>query len=136
VAGCAFGAMIGLGAWAAGPLIAPGAFGGAGAGAGTGAGAGAGAWGGAGAAGAGMAGAARGASGPSKRMLDSFRQQLAKDGRQALEQSLESFERNLAEHLEDLARYREAGGHTSSVEREIRMMLNSIEAIKKILGGG
>ena len=56
-AGCAFGAMIGLGAWAAGPMIAPRAFGGAGAGAGSGAG-----YGGA-AAGAGRAGASAAAAG-------------------------------------------------------------------------
>jgi hypothetical protein len=69
-------------------------------------------------------------------MIDAFRRVLESQGRRSLEKALESFERNLAEHLEKLERARQAGGHTSSIEREIRTFRNSIEAIKKILSGG
>ncbi|MFY9553175.1 MAG: RHS repeat-associated core domain-containing protein, partial [Blastocatellia bacterium] len=63
-----------------------------------------------------------------------FQRQLAQHGRAALEKSLQSFERRLAEHVTKLELYRKAGGYVSSVEKEIKIFKESIQAIKEILG--
>jgi RHS repeat-associated protein len=65
---------------------------------------------------------------------EAFQRQLAQQGRQSLEKSLRSLEKRLAEHLEKLPRYKDAGGHTSSVETEIQQFKAAIKAIKDILG--
>ena len=68
------------------------------------------------------------------RQLRQFERQLATNGRRSLERSLATLERRLAEHLQDLQRYEEAGGYTSSVKREIANFRQQINAIKGILG--
>jgi RHS repeat-associated protein len=72
--------------------------------------------------------------GPTAAMVKQFERQLARDGLKSLEKSLRSFERNLAEHIRDLARYAERGGYTSSVETEIRNFEAQIETIKQVIG--
>src|SRR5205807_2647710 len=69
----------------------------------------------------------------SQATLRSFERQLAQHGRGSLEKSLRTFEKRLAEHMSKLERNRAAGGHTSSVEREIRIFRQSINAIKEVL---
>jgi RHS repeat-associated protein len=68
--------------------------------------------------------------GPSDSMIAAFEQQLAEHGPESLEDSLESIQQNLSEHLAKLA----SGGYTSSIEREIRTFTRQIEAIKIVLG--
>ena len=60
--------------------------------------------------------------------------QLAQQGRKSLEKSLRTLERRLAEHEAKLGQIREAGGHASSVEREISNFKGLIQAIKTALG--
>jgi hypothetical protein len=60
--------------------------------------------------------------------------QLAQQGRKSLEKSLRTLERRLAEHQAKLGQIREAGGHASSVEREIENFKGLIQAIKTTLG--
>jgi RHS repeat-associated protein len=71
--------------------------------------------------------------GPTSGMIKQFERQLARHGLKSLEKSLRSLERKLAEHTRDLAKYAEKGGHTSSVETEIRNFQAQIEAIKQVL---
>jgi len=65
--------------------------------------------------------------------LQSFERQLAKDGPKALTKSQKNIEKWLAEHLDKLDAIKKAGGHTSSVEREIRTAKSQLEAIKYLL---
>jgi RHS repeat-associated protein len=78
--------------------------------------------------------AATGITVVSEATRQAFQRQLAQHGRAALEKSLQSFEKRLTEHLAKLEEYRKVGGYTSSVEREIRIFKESIQAIKEILG--
>jgi hypothetical protein len=57
----------------------------------------------------------------------------AEGGKRALQRALRSTERRLAEHLADLERYRQAGGYTSSVEREIAGFRGQIQALQDAL---
>lgn len=56
-------------------------------------------------------------------------------GRRSLERSRRKIQRRLDEHLEKLEKYKNDGGYTSSVEREIRQFKKALEAIDEILGG-
>jgi hypothetical protein len=82
-----------------------------------------------------LARAAREASGPSQRMLNSYRRQLERDGIDSLKKALRTTQQKLAEHLQKLEEIQLAGGYTSSVEREIRTYQNQIEAINRVLAG-
>jgi RHS repeat-associated protein len=73
---------------------------------------------------------------PSDPTVDAFRRQLQEHGRRALERSLRSIEANLADHLRRLEAARNAGGPTSSLEREIRTFQHQITTIRRLLGGG
>lgn len=57
---------------------------------------------------------------PTTKQLEKFQKQLQEHGRTSLERSQRKIERRLNEHKANLERYRATGGHTSSVEREIR----------------
>jgi len=81
-----------------------------------------------------IAGASSGAVRFTAGQLRQFERQLATHGRRSLERSLATFERRLAEHLQDLQRYEEAGGYTSSIKREIANFRQQINAIKEMLG--
>lgn len=54
-------------------------------------------------------------------------------GQGSVEKSLAKFQRRLVEHQKKLDEIRKSGGHTSSVEREIRNFQQQIRAIKKVL---
>jgi RHS repeat-associated protein len=71
---------------------------------------------------------------PTENQLNKYKRQLAEQGPSSLERSRRSLLRRLAEHLKKLAEYREQGGYTSSVEKEIRNFQSEIEAIDEILG--
>lgn len=73
---------------------------------------------------------------PSTKQLEKFQKQLQEHGRKSLERSQRKIERRLNEHREDLQKYMEAGGPTSSVEREIRNFERELEAIRQTLGDG
>lgn len=70
----------------------------------------------------------------SQATLRAFQRQLAQHGRAALEKSLASFGKRLAEHLVKIEAARRAGGYTSSMEKEVKIFRESIAAIKQILG--
>jgi len=65
--------------------------------------------------------------------LGAAERQLAEHGVGALEKSLGSLTDNLAEHMQKLADVRTLGGHTSSIEREIRNFQGQINAIRHVL---
>jgi hypothetical protein len=58
---------------------------------------------------------------------------LAQHGRAGIERALQSLERRLTEHLEKINVAKDAGGYTSSMERETRNFRRLIEAAKKVL---
>jgi len=66
--------------------------------------------------------------------LAKFEGQLAKHGLNSVLKSQRKIQKRLNQHLDDLARYRAAGGYTSSVEREIRTFRGELAAIEEILG--
>jgi hypothetical protein len=65
--------------------------------------------------------------------LRSFERQLAKFGPKNLTKSQKNIGKWLEEHLIELDAIKKAGGHTSSVEREIRTAKSQLEAIKYLL---
>ena len=69
----------------------------------------------------------------SEKQLHQFERQMAQHGSASLEKSRASLEERLVEHEEKLEAIRDAGGYTSSVEREIRNFLQQIEAIDYLL---
>jgi RHS repeat-associated protein len=71
----------------------------------------------------------------SARQLQKFERQLKEHGRRAVEKSKRSIQRRLDEHRRALERYKEEGGYTSSVEREIANFEDELQAIDKVLGG-
>jgi RHS repeat-associated protein len=81
----------------------------------------------------GSAGAGAAATGASEAMRRALERQLAQHGTQSLERSLRSFEQRVAEHMQKLQQVREAGGHTTSIEREIQTFQRHIEAIRDLL---
>jgi hypothetical protein len=85
-----------------------------------------------------VTGAGRGAAGagePSRGMIAAFERQLAEHGPASVQRSIRSLTRRLGEHEAKLSEIRQAGGHTSSVEREIRTLQRSIEAARRALEG-
>jgi predicted peroxiredoxin len=65
--------------------------------------------------------------------LKSFERQLENHGTKSLIKSQRNIEKWLAEHMEKLEVIKKAGGHSSSVEREIRTAESQLEAIKYLL---
>jgi RHS repeat-associated protein len=59
---------------------------------------------------------------------------LAQQGKSGVEKALRTLERRLAEHLEKIRAAKDAGGYTSSMEREVQNFRQLIEAAKKVLG--
>lgn len=82
-----------------------------------------------------LAGATR-AAGPTAKQLAKFGKQLSEHGPRSLRRSQAKIGRRLTEHRQKLEQIREAGGHTSSVEREIRNFERELEAIDRVLRGG
>lgn len=70
---------------------------------------------------------------PTEKQLKKFQKQLDEHGLSSLEDSRDSIQKNLDEHLANLEEYRSAGGYTSSVEREIRNFKRELEAIDNVL---
>ncbi len=68
-----------------------------------------------------------------KKQAQAFERQLAQHGRESLERSISTFESRLAEHHKKLEEIKKVGGHTSSVEREIRNYKQQISAAKDVL---
>jgi len=73
---------------------------------------------------------------PTAKQLDKFRKQLQEHGSKSLERSQRTIQRRLNEHTEKLRTIKKEGGHTSSVEREIRNFKRELEAIQRTLGEG
>lgn len=62
------------------------------------------------------------------RQVASISRTAAQAGRKGVERALRSFEKLLAQHEADLAKYKAAGGYTSSVESEISNFKGLIRA--------
>ena len=73
---------------------------------------------------------------PTQKQLDKFQKQRDKHGNISLERSQRKIQRRLNEHVEKLEQINKNGGHTSSVEREIRNFERELKAIDKVLGKG
>jgi uncharacterized protein RhaS with RHS repeats len=68
-----------------------------------------------------------------KAIKEAFEVQLKKHGRKSLERSLNRYAKRLAEHEANLIRYREAGGFTSAVEKQIIKHKRHIEVLEDLL---
>ena len=71
--------------------------------------------------------------GPTKNQLDKFQKQKDQHGKKSVERSQRKIQRRLSEHKEKLKDIKKSGGHSSSVEREIRNFERELKAIDKIL---
>ncbi|HEU5259117.1 MAG TPA: RHS repeat-associated core domain-containing protein, partial [Vicinamibacterales bacterium] len=71
---------------------------------------------------------------PSPGQVAQMERVLAQQGRSGVEKALRSLEQRLAEHLEKIRAAKDAGGYTSSMEREVQNFRQLIEAAKKVLG--
>jgi hypothetical protein len=67
------------------------------------------------------------------KMLKAFQTQLKQHGRKSVLKSQKKITRRLVEHQKKLKEIKKAGGHTSSVEREIKTFKAQLQAIKKVL---
>ena len=70
---------------------------------------------------------------PTVNQLDAFSRQLREHWATSLRKSQRKLQRRLDKHREDLKEYESAGGHTSSVEREIRNFERGLKAIDEVL---
>jgi hypothetical protein len=68
-----------------------------------------------------------------KAIRASFERQLKENGIRSIRKSLRSFQRRLREAESDIVTYKRLGGHTSSIEREVRTFRRSIEELEKII---
>ena len=73
---------------------------------------------------------------PGPRQIEKIRRMKAKDGEAAVRKSQRTLRKRLAEHQDALARYRDQGNFTSSVEREINTFEKELEAIDRVLREG
>ncbi len=71
---------------------------------------------------------------PSLKTIGKIENQLKTDGLKSVLKSQQKLERRLSEHTEKLGQIKEAGGHTSSVQREITGFQKELNAIKEVLG--
>ncbi|UOB19000.1 DUF6443 domain-containing protein [Abyssalbus ytuae] len=69
----------------------------------------------------------------SKAMYKAFQKQLQQHGKKSVTKSQNKIQRRLTEHLKKLKEIKKAGGHTSSVEREIATFKAQLQAIKDVL---
>ena len=69
----------------------------------------------------------------SKKMLKAFQKQLQQHGKKSIAKSQKKIQRRLTEHLKKLKEIKKAGGHASSVEREITTFKAQLQAIKDVL---
>ncbi|QVL57303.1 MAG: hypothetical protein KFB93_07955 [Simkaniaceae bacterium] len=67
------------------------------------------------------------------KQLSKFRKQLQIDGKSSLDKSKISIQKRLDEHLIKLDKYKQEGGYTSSVEREIKNFQQELQAIDIVL---
>lgn len=65
--------------------------------------------------------------------LNKFRKQLQIDGKSSLDKSKTSIQKRLDEHLIKLDKYKQEGGYTSSIEREVKNFQQELQAIDIIL---
>lgn len=66
-------------------------------------------------------------------MKRTFQEKLLQNGRDVVVRSRRTLEKHLQEHIVKLERIRKEGGHTISIEREIRNFKSQIQAIDAIL---
>jgi len=66
-------------------------------------------------------------------MLKAFQKQLQQHGKKSIAKSQKKIQRRLTEHLKKLKEIKKAGGHASSVEREITTFKAQLQAIKNVL---
>jgi RHS repeat-associated protein len=71
---------------------------------------------------------------PSPGQIAQMERVLAQQGRPGVQKALQSLEQRLAEHLDKIKAAKDAGGYTSSMEREVRNFRQLIEAARKVLG--
>ena len=69
----------------------------------------------------------------SQSTFKAFERQLASDGIGSILRTQTKIQRNLAEHIKKLGDIKNAGGYSSSVEREIRTFQAQLDAIKDLL---
>jgi len=74
-------------------------------------------------------------TGTTQSIVSGFERQMENCGRNTLLKSLSTITKRLDEHYLKLAEYIEAGGTTSSVEREIATFQKQINAINQVLSG-
>ena len=67
------------------------------------------------------------------KQLSKFRKQVQIDGKPSLDKSKISIQKRLDEHLIKLDKYKQEGGHTSSIEREIKNFRQELQAIDTVL---
>ncbi len=67
------------------------------------------------------------------KQLSKFRKQLQIDGESSLDKSKISIQKRLDEHLIKLDKYKQEGGYTSSIEREIKNFRQELQAIDTVL---
>jgi hypothetical protein len=72
-------------------------------------------------------------AGVNKAIREAFERQLKEHGRSSLMKSHKSVTRRLNTHLQDLDKYKVAGGKTSSVEREIATFKRQLEILEELL---
>jgi hypothetical protein len=85
--------------------------------------------------GLGEAGMGMAAGGFTEATLAKVSKQLAEHGAGSLQKSLKSLTNRIAEHTKDIAKYKAAGGYTSSMEREVKAMQGEVNAINHVLNG-
>ena len=71
--------------------------------------------------------------GYTEKQIQHCERQYAQHGRASLERSRRTVLRRIKEHLKKLDEIREAGGNTSSIEREIRNWMQELNAIDEVL---
>ena len=70
---------------------------------------------------------------PSPGQLAQMERVFAQQGRAGIQKAIQSLERRLAEHVDKIQAAQRAGGHTSSMEREVRNFRQLIDAAKRFL---
>ena len=73
-------------------------------------------------------------AGLNKAIKEAFERQLKEHGLRSLRRSHKTISKRLDRHLQKLEEIKKAGGHTSSVEREIRTFTRQLEVLEEMLG--
>ena len=66
--------------------------------------------------------------------LGQMERQLAKDGAGSVLKTIRKLTQRIAIHEADIEKYRAAGGHVTSMEREVRAWRETLDAARKVLG--